>query len=381
MHANCLVSCISCGTPNVKIRIRNGLAIVPEEGLYWMNVARFYAPGDLRIEDVDEPVPSRDEVKIRVRHASICSTDVTIFHYGHHCLAPPRVLGHEVAGEISELGENVDGWTVGDRVQVIAAVPCGDCRTCGQGRMTICPSQTSMGYHYDGGFAEYLIVPRQVLAVDGLNRIPEGVNYAEAAIAEPLACVFNGQQLVRVGSGDSVVVIGAGPTGCLHVRLARWRGADEVFLVDLNQERLDLAGAVVYPDAAVCASEIDPVDAIRKLTNGRGADAVIVAAPSGAAQEDALQMAARGGRISLFGRLPHGRSTIRFDANRVNHQELDIVGANGSSPAQNRQALELISTGMVPVEDLITHRRSLSELHEALALVAGGKAIKVGIEP
>jgi L-iditol 2-dehydrogenase len=346
-----------------------------------MRVARFYAPGDIRLEDADEPAPGPDEVKLRVRQCSTCGTDVKIFNHGHHHLVPPRVIGHEIAGEVVEAGANVRGWAPGDRVQVIAAVPCGVCPDCARGRQTVCPNQTSVGYHYDGGFAEFLVVPKAVLAVDGLNRIPDGVSFAEASVAEPLACVVNGQELAGVGPGDDVVVVGAGPIGCLHVRLARANGARRVFLVELNRSRLDMSAAVVEPDAAICASETDAVDEVRKLTDGRGADVVITAAASGAAQQDALQMTARSGRISFFGGLPKDRPTITLDANLVHYRELTIVGANGSSPAHNKRALELIASGQVPVHDLITHRLPLAQLHDAIELVASGRAIKVTIEP
>jgi L-iditol 2-dehydrogenase len=344
-----------------------------------MRVARFYAPGDLRLEDAPEPTPGPDEVKIRVRQCSTCGTDVKIFNHGHHHLVPPRVIGHEIAGEVVE--SNVDDWAPGDRVQVIAAVPCGTCPDCARGRMPVCPNQTSVGYHYDGGFAEYLIVPRAVLAVDGLNRIPDGVSFAEASVAEPLACVLNGQELAGVGVGDDVVVVGAGPIGCLHVRLARARGAKRVFLVELNRARLDMSAEKVSPDAAICSAEVDAVDEVKKLTDGRGVDVVITAAASGAAQEDALQMAARSGRISFFGGLPKDKPTITLDSNLVHYRELTIVGANGSSPSHNKKALELIASGRVPVDDLITHRIKLADLHDAIKLVSTGAAIKVTIEP
>lgn len=347
-----------------------------------MRVARFYAPGDLRLEDAEAPVPGPDEVKIRVRQCSTCGTDVKIFNHGHHHLVPPRVIGHEIAGEIVEVGADVAGrWSVGDRVQVIAAVPCGTCPDCRRGRLSVCPNQTSVGYHYDGGFAEFLVVPKAVLAVDGLNRVPDGVSFAEASVAEPLACVVNGQELAGVGRGEDVVVIGAGPIGCLHVRLARAKGARRVYLVELNRSRLDMSAAVVEPDAAICGSEVDAVDEVRKLTDGRGVDVVITAAASGAAQRDGLAMAARSGRISFFGGLPKDRPTITLDSNLVHYRELTIVGANGSSPAHNKRALELIASGQVPVHDLITHRLGLSELHAAIELVASGQAIKVTIEP
>ncbi|MDQ1642919.1 MAG: L-iditol 2-dehydrogenase [Actinomycetota bacterium] len=346
-----------------------------------MRVARFYEPGDVRLEDMPEPEVGPGQVKIRVRACSTCGTDVKIFNYGHQHIDPPRVMGHEIAGEVVDVGAGVSGWAAGDRVQVIAAVPCGKCEECLRGRMTICPNQTSVGYHYEGGFAEFLVVPEQVLAVDGLNRIPDGVGYDEASVAEPLACVLNGQELAGVGHGDTVVVVGAGPIGCLHVRLARARGATQVFLVELNRSRLDLSAAVVSPDAAICGAEVDAVDEVLKLTNGRGVDVVITAAASGKAQEDALLMVARGGRISFFGGLPKDKPTITLDSNLVHYRELTIVGANGSSPAHNKKALELIASGSVPVADLITHRLPLEGVLDAFGIVARGEAIKVTIEP
>jgi L-iditol 2-dehydrogenase len=346
-----------------------------------MKVVRFHAPGDVRFEDAPEPEAGPGEVKIRVRNCSTCGTDVKISKFGHHHIHPPRVMGHEIAGEIVQVGEGVDGWSTGDRVQVIAAIPCGECAECERGRMTICPNQVSMGYHFEGGFAQYMVVPREVLKVDGLNRIPDGVSFAEASVAEPLACALNAQNLARVGEGDDVVVIGSGPIGCLHVRLARARGAARVFLVELSRQRLEMAADLVKPDAAICAGEVDPIEEVLRLTDGRGADVIITAAASGKAQEQAIQMAARQGRISFFGGLPKDDPTITCDSNLVHYRELMIVGANGSSPAHNAEALNLVASGAVPVADLITHRLPLESAIDAFGIVARGEAIKVTIEP
>jgi L-iditol 2-dehydrogenase len=346
-----------------------------------MKVARFHGPGDVRIEDAPEPVTGQGDLTIRVRNCSTCGTDVKIYRHGHHHIVPPRVLGHEIAGEVVEVGGAVSGWQAGDRVQVIAAVPCGQCEECRRGRMTVCPNQESMGYHYDGGFAEFMRVPAKVLAVNGVNRIPAGLDYAPASVTEPLACVLNGQELARVGPGDDVVVIGAGPIGCLHVRLARARGAARVFLVELSQARLKLAADLVKPDAAIAAADTDPVAAVLDLTGGRGADVVITAAASGRAQERAVRMAARQGRISFFGGLPKDNPVIALDSNLVHYRELTIVGANGSSPRHNADALALIASGTIPAADLITHRLPLQDVLGALGLVEHGEAIKVTIEP
>ena len=344
-----------------------------------MQTARLYAPGDLRLESLPVPEAGPGDLVLRVLACGTCGTDVKVSRFGHQHISLPRVIGHEVAGEIVAVGSGVE-WSVGDRVQVIAAIPDGVCFQCRRGFETVCEDLESIGYQYDGGFAEFMRVPAKVLAVDGVNRIPDGLTPAEAAVTEPLACVLNGQELVSVGAGDSVVVMGAGPIGCLHVRLARARGASKVFLIDVNAARLELA-ARLGADALINASTVDPIAAVRDLTDGRGADVVITAAASKVAQEQALSMAVARGRISLFGGLPKDDSVIQSDSNVIHYRELSVVGSYGSAPRHNREALSLIASGTVPVADLITHRLPLDRVADALDLVARGEGIKVVIEP
>ncbi|AQP51951.1 zinc-dependent dehydrogenase [Tessaracoccus flavescens] len=348
-----------------------------------MKALRYHAPGDVRIEDVPEPVCGPDQIKIRVRNCSTCGTDVKIRANGHVNITRVTIMGHEIAGEVVEVGaEAPRDFTVGERVQVIAAVPCGDCYECDKGWMEVCQNQTSMGYQYDGGFAEYMIVPKAVLAVDGVNRIPDGVGFDEASAAEPLACAINAQEQLGIEKGDFTVVFGAGPIGCMHIRVAR--GLYEVgtvVLVDINAERLALSAAAVQPDIVIDSSKVDVVQEIMRLTEGRGADVIITATPANVTQEQAVAMAARNGRISFFGGLPKTNPTITLDSNLVHYRQLHIHGANGSSPAQHRQALSYIADGRIPVADLITEHLPLEKAAEALDIVAAGKAIKVTIEP
>ena len=347
-----------------------------------MKVLRFHAPGDVRIEDAPIPQITPDEILLRVRNCSTCGTDVKIFHNGHQNLTPPRVMGHEVAGEVAEVGANVTGWAVGDRAQVIAAVPCGECYECRKGWMAVCENQTSIGYQYDGGFAEYMVVPHAVLKVDGLNRIPDGVGFDEASAAEPFACAINAQELLGIEPGDTVVVFGAGPIGCIHTRIARGvHQAGRVFLIDVNAERLAMSAQAVQPDAIIDGSQVDVVAEVLRLTDGRGADVVSTATAANVAQEQAIAMAARNGRISFFGGLPKNNPTITCDSNLVHYRQLHIHGANGSAPEHNKKALEYIASGVVPVKDLITVHLPLERALEAFDIVAAGKAIKVTVEP
>lgn len=348
-----------------------------------MKALRFYAPEDVRLVDVPEPECGIDEVKIKVRNCSTCGTDVKIFNNGHVNITGETTMGHEIAGEVVEVGENaLGGFAIGDRVQCIAAVPCGECHECKKGWMEVCQNQTSVGYQYDGGFAEYMIVPQQVLKVDGLNRIPDNVGFDEASAAEPFACAINAQEQLGIQEGDFTVVFGAGPIGCMHIRIARGvHKVGPIVLVDINDERLKMSAAAVQPDYVINSANDDVIAKVMELTDGRGADVIITATPANVTQEQAISMAARQGRISFFGGLPKNDPVIKCDSNVVHYRQLHIHGANGSSPDHNKRALQYISTGQVPVKDLITRHLPLEEALEAFRIVKAGEAIKVTVEP
>ena len=348
-----------------------------------MLALRFHSPGDVRLEDIPEPVCGADEVKIRVRNCSTCGTDVKIRANGHVNITRVTTMGHEIAGEVVEVGPDaVGGFAVGDRVQVIAAVPCGDCHECRKGWMAVCQNQTSVGYQYDGGFAEYMIVPPEVLRVDGLNRIPDGVGFDEASAVEPFACAINAQEQLGIEEGDFTAVFGAGPIGCMHIRIARGvHRVGTVVLVDVNAERLAMSAEAVQPDVVIDASAVDVVEEVMRLTEGRGADVIITATPANVTQEQAIAMAARNGRISFFGGLPKTNPTITCDSNLVHYRQLHIHGANGSAPEHHKAALAYIASGQIPVKDLITRHVPLDRALDALDIVAKGEAIKVTVEP
>ena len=349
-----------------------------------MKVARFYAPGDIRLEDADEPQVSAGEVKIRVRSCSTCGTDAKIFRSGHPNMSAPQVMGHEIAGEIVDVGDGAgspsgDTWSVGDRVQVIAAIPDGTCPDCLAGNQTICPNQLSMGYQFPGGFAEYMIVPNEVLRVDGLNRIPDGLSFAEASLAEPLACVLNGQELARVGEGDVVVVMGSGPIGCLHVRLARSRGASRVILIDINGERLAEAASLVKPDLTIDSSAVDAVQAVLDATDGRGADVVLEVTGNYRALQEAIRTVAYNSRVCVAGFMQGEGIGLRlgdeFHHNRVQLVCAQISGVNPSIDHRwneyrlQKTFIDLAVAGKLRVTDLISHEMPLEKGGEAFQLL------------
>ena len=249
--------------------------------------------------------------------------------------------------------------------------------------MEVCQNQTSVGYQYDGGFAEYMIVPEQVLKVDGLNRIPDNVGFDEASAAEPFACAINAQEQLGIEEGDFTVVFGAGPIGCMHIRIAR--GVHKVGTGRPGRHQRRAAADVRRRGPARPRRSTPPRSTssrqVMELTGGRGADVVITATPANVTQEQAISMAARQGRISFFGGLPKNDPFIKADSNLIHYRQLHVHGANGSSPDHNKRALEYISTGQVPVKDLITRHVPLDDVMSVFDIVAKGEAIKVTVEP
>ena len=346
-----------------------------------MKAALYSGPQDLKVIDVPTPKEGAKEILIRVHSCATCGTDAKIYNHGHPRLKPPQIIGHEIAGEIISIGSEVKGYAIGDRVQVIAAIPCGTCWLCLAGRMTICGNQLSMGYQFPGGFAEFMVIPDEVIRVNGVNKIPANVSYDEAAVTEPLACVLNAQRILNVKKGDTVLVMGAGPIGCLHIRVARALGASKVFLADINGGRLEMSAKVVKPDASFDMSKVKLEEEILKVTDGHGPSIIITAAPAAKAQEQAISMVAPGGKVSFFGGLPKDAPFINCDANIVHYKEVTLFGANGSSPQQNLDALNMIASGEVKVADLITHKVKLDDVQSAIDAVLSGEAIKVVVNP
>ena len=213
-----------------------------------------------------------------------------------------------------------------------------------------------------------------------VNIIPDNLSFDEASITEPFACAINGQELSKVAEGDNVVIIGAGPIGCMHIELARARGAGKIILVELSESRLEMARKF-NADVYINPETQDVISKVLSETDGRGADVIIIAAPSGKAQEDAVSMAAYSGRINFFGGLPKDNPVVKLDSNIVHYKELFINGTSGSLPRHNKKALDLFSSGAVSAKDFITHTFPLEEILEGIRTVESGKSLKVIIHP
>lgn len=346
-----------------------------------MKAAVYLGPGHIDIQDVPTPECGPGEVLLAIDACSVCGTDVRIYKHGHRKVTPPRITGHEICATVKEVGAGVTDVQVGDRVVVVTEVGCGHCVYCLQKQPNMCETRRAIGYAFDGGFAEYMKVPAEAVAQGNLLKVPEGLDPAHASLVEPLACCLNGQRFLNIGLGDTVVVFGAGPIGCMHLLLARLQGASKTILINhSSQERLEMA-ARFNPDVSITASQEDPVAAVLEATGGRGADVVIVACSSPTAQEQAIAMAATRGRVSLFGGLPGTEPRISFDSNRVHYKELAVFGAASAYHHLYQQALDYISQGIIPAEQLITHQFGLEDTAKAIETAARGSALKVVVRP
>ncbi|MEM1590035.1 MAG: zinc-binding dehydrogenase [Candidatus Bathyarchaeia archaeon] len=342
-----------------------------------MRAAMLYGIRDLRIEDVEIPRVEAGEVLVRVRAATTCGTDLKIFQRGYveRVIKLPTVFGHEWAGDVVEVGEGLEWPKKGMRVRAGNSAPCLRCFMCQKGKYNLCENMIWLW----GAYAEYIKVPAHMVRVN-MQEIPPQVSYEEAAIAEPLACVLHGIEEVGVGLGDSIVIIGSGPIGLLHLLTAKKMGAEKVVMVDLVENRLDFARKL-GADETINATKENVEKKVKQLTGGYGADIVIEAIGQPGTWEQALKLARKGGKVLEFGGCPPG-TEIHVSTELLHYGEVTIVGTFHATPLHFRKALNLIASKTINVASLITRKMSLEKIREAFEILATSKnEVKIAIEP
>ena len=275
----------------------------------------------------------------------------------------------------------MEGYKTGESVVLSALVACGHCHYCLRGKSNMCDTKEALSYQYDGGFAEYILLPKKLIDMGGVLKIPPGISIEEAAITEPCSCALNGQNLSCVGLGDIVCVMGGGPLGLVHCVLAKLRGANKVILVDVLANRLELANAFEEVDIKIDGSKENVVARVLQETGGYGADVVIVANPANIAQVQATQFAAKGGRINLFGGMPKGNSETTFDSNVIHYRELFVHGASDSTVAHMQDILALMSSGRLKPSRFISKFVPLENFKEGFEMASSGQELKVVLQP
>jgi L-iditol 2-dehydrogenase len=332
----------------------------------------------LSVRDLPDPVCDPGSIIVRVEACGICGSDIRSFHHGLRTGVTGQVMGHEIAGSVTAVGSGVAGFTVGENVAIAPDVSCGSCWYCARGWVNLCERHRMIGTHWPGGFAQYVHLPADVLARGMVHPMPRGLAFEQGALAEPAASVLAAQERAGVGPGDQVAVIGDGPIGCLHIDVARSRGAGRLFMAGMK--RLALAAAFA-PDALIDAGGEDTVAAIRRLTEGRGADVVIVAAPDARAQAQAVEAVRKRGTVVLFGGLPAGSPMASLNTNAIHYNEIRVIGAFSYPASAHKAALAMIAEGGLDARKYFTSQVSLEGIGDGIRAAEAGAALKVLVRP
>jgi len=341
-----------------------------------MKAARLFGPNDIRLCEVPKPAISEREMLVRVRRAGICGTDMRMIRGGYPGISPdtPRTLGHELSGEIAEVGPLVTGYRAGMRVGIAPNIGCGICDACIRGDQHLCPNYEALGVQTDGGFAEFVKVPEQAIRFGNVVELPDHVSFDYAAVNEPLSCVYNGIEQCPIRAGDDVLIIGAGPIGIMYAQLAKLAGAGRVFLSNRSAGRLALGREI---DPSFIALPADGLkERILEQTGGKGADVVVTANPSPEAQQVAVEVAAINGRINFFGGLPKDAQIVPLNTNLIHYKQLIVTGSTKANNRHFRKTLQFISTGILDVGKLVSARFDIDRFDEALRYAGSSQGIK-----
>lgn len=338
-----------------------------------MQVAVYYNNRDIRIQEQPIPEIAEDEILLQVKASGICGSDVLEWY---RVKKAPLVLGHEVTGMIAKAGSKVKQFKAGDRVFVAHHVPCNNCRYCLAGNHTVCTTLQSTNF-YPGGFSEYIRIPAINIEC-GMFILPENVSFEEGTFIEPLGCVLRGQRMAQIKEGQTVLILGAGISGLLHLLMARVNKAARIILTDINEYRLKIAKEL-GADVVINAKD-DLVSILRKENEGRLADQVIICTGAVSAFHQGLASVERAGTIMCFAATDPG-VTLPVPVNDFWRQSIKIMHSYGASPLDEIEALKLLETGKIPVKKLITHRLNLKDAGLGFKLVAEAKdCIKVILE-
>ena len=334
----------------------------------------YYNNKDVRVEEMPVPKIGQGELLVKVHASGICGSDVMEWY---RIKKAPRVLGHEITGEVVECGEGIKNYKKGDRVFVSHHVPCNTCYYCLKGSHTAC--ETLHRTNYDpGGFAEYIRIP-QINVERGVYLLPEGMSYEEGTFIEPLACVVRGQRQARVKPGQTILIIGSGMSGLIHIKLARSLGAGRIIATDITEYRLKAAER--FGADAVINAKDNVQKRLLELNENRLADVVIVCAGSLTASTEALKCIDKGG-TALFFAVPEPEIMVPVAMNDMWRNEITLMTSYGASPLDIDIAIKLMHSRRVVLSEMITHRLTFDEGGLGFQLVAGARdSIKVIFEP
>jgi len=331
---------------------------------------------DFTITELPIPKAGTGEAIARVLCASICGTDLRTYRFGSEKLKTPITIGHEACYMIVENGKGVN---LSGRYTAAPAIGCGQCKSCKKGRTNMCDSLKTIGFQYPGTFAEYIRIPAEAVERGHLINVPDHVTDQEASVVEPVACAINAQSFLKIETGDSVLIYGAGYLGCIHAELSLMQGASKVMIAEVSEKRREKAKGFVPEASVMDSSDKAFMEMLRSITSESGVDVVITACPAGVTHRQGLELLNKNGRMSLFGGLP-GESNYHLDSNLIHYKEAGIFGAHASTVNQNRQALELVASGKLNVAKYIS-AFSLTDAHKAFGCLINETAEKAVLIP
>ena len=333
---------------------------------------------EVEVREVAEPVCPANGLILKVKACGICGSDLRRWKEGPG--AELVVGGHEVAGVVEAVGSEVTDYVVGDRLALAPDVHCGTCYFCRHGQFNLCDQLNLVGITpgYDGGLTEKMVLTAEILKNGIVHHIPAGLDFAEASLAEPCSSVLSAHDHAGTDVKHTVLVMGGGPIGCLHIAVARARGA-QVILSEPSQVRQEIAKEF-HPVAIIDPLTEDLNTRIEEMTDGVGVDIVVCANPIAATQTQAVEVVRKGGRVILFGGLPKANPMTSMDGNRIHYGEIEVVGSFSYHPTYHQMALDVIRRGLIPADKLITHRFVLDQINDAFEAASSGEALKVIIK-
>lgn len=342
----------------------------------------YQSDGRLSFVEKDAPIAGAGELVVAVAAAGICGTDLKIAR-GEHRLYPPgtvRVPGHETVGVVLQNRSGQGRFATGTPVAIAPNIACGECRPCRRGLGNLCENYESVGLTFDGGFAEQVLIPAAAVTSGNVTVIPKGLDLSIASLTEPIAAVVRGLRPLTVTADDTLLICGAGPIGLIALLVAKHRGVGTIIVSQTSPHRRNIAEHL-GADYTINPRERDLPEQVMELTDGAGADAIIVATPVNQVFADALRSAAKGARINFFAGLPSGKGEVPLDANLIHYGELIVTGSTANINADNQEALDLLASQPDLFAPLITASFPLEEADKAFEAGKGGEHLKVLIEP
>jgi len=343
-----------------------------------MTAAVLYGKERLRIEQVEVPGISKGDVLVRVRAALTCGTDVKVFRRGYHArmIQPPSLFGHELAGDIVAMGDNVTGFELGERVVAANSAPCGECFYCKRGQDNLCDDLL----FNNGAYAEYIRIPERIVKKN-MYQMPAHVSYQDAALVEPLACVLRGLEETGLKAGDTIAVIGLGPIGMMFVRMAKAVYNARVIAIGRRATQLERARAMGADEVIVNSDGADVSGPVHEMTGGRGADVVIEAVGLPEVWQLAVQLLRRGGVVNFFGGCPSG-THLNLDTSLLHYSELTCKASFHHTPELIRKALDIVGRGYISAKDLVNRVEPLTNLIQVMQhLMSHNGHLKTAIIP